>query len=159
MADQLEQKSEVKRLQLSSETASIAFQAKQREYDTLLQLNQEVTHTHAHMHARTHTHTHTQTHTHMHAHTHTHTPISWQFSTEYSKLKQQCASLQQDRTRHEEDSNEEELLTDENQSFGDTLQVCVSMLSSMLLLIAPPSQEELSEMQAVNQQQQGTTHW
>ena len=42
MADQLEEKSEVKRLQLSSETAAIAFRAKQRECDSLLQLNQEV---------------------------------------------------------------------------------------------------------------------
>ena len=42
VADQLEEKSEVKRLQLSSETAAIAFRAKQRECDSLLQLNQEV---------------------------------------------------------------------------------------------------------------------
>jgi hypothetical protein len=43
VAEQLEQKSEVKRLQLSGETAAIAFQAKQQECDSLLQLNQEVT--------------------------------------------------------------------------------------------------------------------
>ena len=42
MADQLEVKSEVKRLQLSSETAAISFQAKERECGSLLQLNQEV---------------------------------------------------------------------------------------------------------------------
>ena len=53
VAEQLEQKSEVKRLLLSGETAAIAFQATQRECDSLLQLNQEV---------RLMKHTHTCTH-------------------------------------------------------------------------------------------------
>ena len=42
VGEELEQRSEVKRLQLSGETGAIAFQAKQHECDSLLQLNQEV---------------------------------------------------------------------------------------------------------------------
>ena len=40
--EEVEQRSEVKRLQLAGETAAIAFHAKQRECDSLLQLNREV---------------------------------------------------------------------------------------------------------------------
>ena len=46
MAEQLEQESDVKRLQLSAERGAIAFQAKQRECDSLLQLNREVHYIH-----------------------------------------------------------------------------------------------------------------
>ena len=51
MGDHLEQKAEVKRLLLSSETAAITARAREREVETLLQQNQEVI-----VHSLTHTH-------------------------------------------------------------------------------------------------------
>ena len=88
MGDHLEQKAEVKRLLLSSETAAITARAREREVETLLQQNQEVI---------------------VHSLTHTSRPLSLslshslplvpQYSTEMWELRQQLESLRQEMVR------------------------------------------------------------
>ena len=75
MGDHLEQKAEVKRLLLSSETAAITARAREREVETLLQQNQEVI-----------------VHSHTHTHTHTHIKATHSLSPSFHSIPQRCGS-------------------------------------------------------------------